>query len=89
MKYYKDDGVCYKLYIAQLKKWVESDYCHEKVRAIYLYLKRNTLIHDLVDKAVIKLNEQNQIDDTESIQGIAQPKGICTFYCTFSGCGYF
>ena len=79
VKYYKDDGVCNKLYISQLKKWVESDYCHEKVRAIYLYLKRNTLIHDLVDKAVIKLNEQNQIDDTESIQGIAQPKAFVRF----------
>ena len=79
VKYYKDDGVCNKLYISQLKKWVESEYCHEKVRAIYLYLKRNTLIHDLVNKAVIKLNEQEQMDDKESIQGIAQPKAFVRF----------
>lgn len=79
VKYYKDDGICNKLYISQLKKWVESDYCHEKVRAIYLYLKKNTLIHDLVDKAVIKLNERNQIDDKESIQGIPQPKAFVRF----------
>lgn len=78
-KYYKDDGACNKLYISQLKKWVESEYCHEKVRAIYLYLKRNTLIHDLVNKAVIKLNEQEQMDDKESIQGIAQPKVFVRF----------
>lgn len=38
-KYYKDDGVCSELYISQLEKWVESDYCHEKVRAVYEYLK--------------------------------------------------
>ena len=79
VKYYKDDGICNKLYISQLKRWVESDYCHEKVRAIYLYLKKNTLIHDLVDKAVIKLNERNQIDDKESIQGIPQPKAFVRF----------
>ena len=79
VKYYKDDGVCNKLYISQLKKLVESEYCHEKVRAIYLYLKRNTLIHDLVNKAVIKLNEQEQMDDKESIQGIAQPKAFVRF----------
>ena len=36
-KYYKDDGICHELYISQLKEWVESEYCHEKVRAIYLY----------------------------------------------------
>ena len=39
-KYYKDDGICHELYISQLKEWVESEYCHEKVRAIYLYLKK-------------------------------------------------
>ncbi len=33
-QYYKDDGICHELYISQLKEWVESEYCHEKVRAI-------------------------------------------------------
>ena len=42
-KYYEDDGICHELYISQLKEWVESEYCHGKVRAIYLYLKKNTL----------------------------------------------
>lgn len=78
-KYYKDDGVCNELYISQLEKWVNSDYCHEKVRAIYLYLKKSTLIHDLVSEKVIKLNEQNQIDDKESIQGIVQTKAFVRF----------
>ena len=58
---------------------VNSDYCHEKVRAIYLYLKKNTLVHDLVSEKVIKLNEQNQIDDKESIQGIVQTKAFVRF----------
>ncbi len=79
VKYYKDDGIRNKSYILQLKEWTESDYCHEKVRAIYLYLKKNTLIHDLVDKAVIKLDERNQIDDKENIQGIPQPKAFVRF----------
>ena len=69
-KYYEDDGICHELYISQLKEWVESGYCHEKVRAIYLYLKKNILVSDLVKKRIIKLNEQNQIDDQENIQGI-------------------
>ena len=67
------------MYISQLEKWVNSDYCHEKVRAIYLYLKKNTLVHDLVSEKVIKLNEQNQIDDKESIQGIVQTKAFVRF----------
>ena len=47
-KYCKDDGTCSQLYISQLEKWKESEYCHEKVSAIYSYLKKNILIRDLV-----------------------------------------
>ena len=78
-KYYKDDGICHELYISQLKEWVESEYCHEKVMAIYLYLKKNTLIFDLVEKRIIKLDEQNRIDDKENIQGIVQTKAFVRF----------
>ena len=81
-KYYKDDGVCSELYISQLEKWVESDYCHEKVRAIYEYLKKSTLIQDLVAHKIIKLNEENQIDEKENIQGISTTKSFCTIYYT-------
>lgn len=78
-KYYKDDGVCSELYISQLEKWVESDYCHEKVRAVYEYLKKSTLIQDLVAHKIIKLNEENQIDEKENIQGVPQPKAFVRF----------
>lgn len=77
--YYNDDGECSKLYISQLEKWVKSDFCHEKVRAIYLYLKKASLIKNLVEQKIIKLNENNQIDDKESIQQIAQPKAFVRF----------
>ena len=40
-KYYKDDGVCSELYISQLEKWVESDYCHEKVKAFVRFIIRS------------------------------------------------
>lgn len=81
-KYYEDDGVCNALYISQMEKWVKSDFCHDKVRAIYLYLKKGTLIKNLVDRRIIKLNESNQIDDKENIQGIVQTKSFCKIYCS-------
>ena len=84
-KYYKDDGVCNALYISQMEKWVKSDFCHDKVRAIYLYLKKGTLIKNLVDRRIIKLNESNQIDDKENIQGIVQTKAFVRFIVRFSG----
>ena len=66
-KYYKDDGVCYQLYISQLKEWTESEFSHEKVLAVYQYLKKNSLIRDLSDQKIIKLNEQGKIDDKEKL----------------------
>lgn len=77
--YYEDDGICNELYISQLEKWVHSDYSHEKVKAIYTYLKKETLIKDLVEQKIIKLNEKNQIDDKENIQGIVQTKVFIRF----------
>lgn len=77
--YYKDDGVCYDLYMSQLEKWVESEFCHKKVWAVYSYLKKGTLVKDLVDQKLIKLNENNQIDDKENIQGIVQTKVFIRF----------
>lgn len=77
--YYNDDGECSKLYISQLEKWVKSDFCHEKVRAIYFYLKKAALIKNLLEQKIIKLNENNQIDDKESIQGIPESKAFVRF----------
>ena len=77
--YYEDDGVCYELYISQLRKWAEAAQSHPKVKAIYLYLKKKTLIRDLVSKKIVKLNENNQIDDKENIQGITQTKAFVRF----------
>lgn len=77
--YYDDDGVCFEMYIEQLKKWYESDYCHKKVKAIYLYLKKRTLIKDLVEKKCLKLNEDGYLDEKETIQGISQTKAVVRF----------
>lgn len=77
--YYKDDGVCNELYMSQIEKWEKSTYSHEKVKAIYLYLKKATLIKDLVEQKIIKLNDNNQIDDKESVEGIVQTKAFVRF----------
>lgn len=83
--YYKDDGVCNELYMPQIEKWEKSTYSHEKVKAIYLYLKKATLIKDLVEQKIIKLNDNNQIDDKESVEGIVQTKAFVRFIIRFTG----
>ena len=83
--YYKDDGVCNELYMPQIEKWEKSTYSHEKVKAIYLYLKKATLITDLVEHKIIKLNDNNQIDDKESVEGIVQTKAFVRFIIRSTG----
>lgn len=78
-KYCKDDGICHELYREKLKEWAESEYSHQKVKAIYSYLEKNRLMEDLAEKKVIRLNEQNQMDEKENIQGIAQTKAFVRF----------
>ena len=43
------------------------------------------MIKNLVDRRIIKLNESNQIDDKENIQGIVQTKAFVRFIVRFSG----
>lgn len=83
--YYKDDGVCNELYMSQIEKWEKSTYSHEKVKAIYLYLKKATLIKDLVEQKIIKLNDNNQIDDKENMEGIVQTKAFVRFIIRSTG----
>lgn len=83
--YYKDDGVCNELYMSQIEKWKKSTYSHEKVKAIYLYLKKATLIKDLVEQKIIKLNDNNQIDDKENKEGIVQTKAFVRFIIRSTG----
>ena len=83
--YYEDDGVCNELYMSQIEKWEKSTYSHEKVKAIYLYLKKATLIKDLVEQKIIKLNDNNQIDDKENMEGIVQTKAFVRFIIRSTG----
>ncbi|MGG5251940.1 type I-C CRISPR-associated protein Cas8c/Csd1 [Neobacillus sp. SM06] len=48
-------------YIAQLKEWAESPYAVSKVKSIYNYLSKKTLIKDLVDAKVLYLDEKGHL----------------------------
>ncbi|WP_100330628.1 type I-C CRISPR-associated protein Cas8c/Csd1 [Bacillus xiapuensis] len=50
-------------YIAQLEKWANSPYGHDKVKSIYQYLSKKQLIHDLVKEKVLFLDENDRLID--------------------------
>ncbi|WP_440898015.1 type I-C CRISPR-associated protein Cas8c/Csd1 [Amphibacillus sp. Q70] len=53
----KQETTPYQVYISNLEKWMNSPYRNERVHLIYQYLKKGTLIEDLVnDKKLITDN---------------------------------
>lgn len=51
----------FKAYIEQLANWVRSPYNHPKAEAIYNYLKKGQLIHDLVQEKVLFLDKDGKL----------------------------
>ncbi|WP_010289120.1 type I-C CRISPR-associated protein Cas8c/Csd1 [Kurthia massiliensis] len=51
----------FDVYIKQLQNWCESNFSHPYVQAIYNYLKKKQLIHDLVEKKILYVDEQNKL----------------------------
>ncbi|MGX7350712.1 type I-C CRISPR-associated protein Cas8c/Csd1 [Enterococcus canis] len=56
MKKKKDDP--HALYMTQLQKWSENNY---KINAIYIYLQKNSLIHDLVQQGILFLDKEGKL----------------------------
>ena len=49
----------YDAYIVQLEKWCQSEYSHSLVNSIYQYVKKKTLIKDLVESQVLHVGTDN------------------------------
>ena len=47
----------FEAYIKSLQKWKESEFSHEKVSAIYQYLSKQSMMKDLIDCKIVKLDE--------------------------------
>lgn len=62
----------YEKYMQQLLDWAESEDTHPMVRAVYYYLKKGSLIHDLVEKAVLELDEYGKLTDVVKIHAQGQ-----------------
>ncbi|MGN0484991.1 MAG: type I-C CRISPR-associated protein Cas8c/Csd1 [Lachnospiraceae bacterium] len=81
-QYVKDESeaeVCYELYIQALEQWHLSSYTHKKVDAIYAYLKKRTLIKDLVKAKILVLGEDGTLDEMVKIKNMNQNKAFVRF----------
>ncbi|MEF9961556.1 MAG: type I-C CRISPR-associated protein Cas8c/Csd1 [Erysipelotrichaceae bacterium] len=67
--YYNDNKYenSYEIYENHLVKWCNSEFGNEKVKFLLSYLKKGTLIKDLVSLGVLYCDEKNQLlDDWDS-----------------------
>lgn len=62
----------YEAYIEQLRDWAESAQTHPMVQAIYHYLRKKLLIHDLTAAKVLETNDKGELTDQVKIQGLGQ-----------------
>lgn len=69
----------YTLYIEALEKWHSSFYTHPKVDAVYKYLKKGTLMRDLIEKKVLKYDENGLLSDKIKIQNVSQLTAFVRF----------
>lgn len=51
--YANDPAEPFKDYITLLSNWCESDCCHPKVNAIFEYVKKGSVVKDLIEKKVL------------------------------------
>ncbi len=59
--YWDEKISCYKDYIAQLSDWCASPYAHPKVSAVLKYLKKGTLIRDLIADQILYADESGRL----------------------------
>lgn len=74
---YGDQASYFAAYFNQLKSWANSKNSHEKVKAIYDYVSRKTLIHDLLKSKLLfekdgKLAVIEKTDDKKKVRVITQ-----------------
>lgn len=62
----------YEAYMELLRDWAESAYTHSLVQAVYRYLKKKTLIYDLIMSKVLEADENGRLTDSAKIQGLGQ-----------------
>lgn len=76
----KDCDRKHELYMAQLKRWADSPYNHSKVKAIYRYLQKDSLIKDLCDCQILKLDDDGRLSSKVKFQTtVTQEKAFVRF----------
>lgn len=75
----KDCSRNHQLYMEGLKLWAESEFSHPKVRAVYKYLFKGSLIRDLIECGVLETDENGMLDPKKKMQIVSQEDAFVRF----------
>mgnify|MGYP005796349657 CR=1 FL=1 len=78
-RYVQQEKSYFELYLAELEKWHFSKYTHEKVDAVYTYLRKKELMKDLIREKVLKLDETGYLSENIKIGSVYQKKSFVRF----------
>ncbi|MFB5760378.1 type I-C CRISPR-associated protein Cas8c/Csd1 [Paenibacillus medicaginis] len=67
-------------YMAQLREWCESPSSHPKVKSVYEYLRKGTLMADLIRDQKLWVDENNRLRDKLPPELEAELKGQLTIF---------
>lgn len=80
-----DNRKYYQAYMEQLQEWKNSEYTHPAVNAIFEYLKKGTLMQNLIESHSLVLDEATvKLKEKEKILGIAQEDAFVRFRMNYS-----
>ncbi len=74
----------YAAYLKQLEQWVDAG-CHDYVKAIYSYVKKGSLIKDLIDTEVLLIDESENLRADVKIEGVVQADAFVRFCIQSAG----
>lgn len=75
----------YNQYIEQLEGWCNSTFCNRKVSAILSYLKKKTLISDLIGQRIIVCDEKGLLSKDVKMGASGQSDAFVRFKVEISG----
>jgi CRISPR-associated protein Csd1 len=76
-KYGGDKGSRYKLYLTELQSWCGSDYSDPKIEAVLAYVKKGTVVKDLIRDKVLFVGKNGKL--LEKMEGKKQELTITIF----------
>jgi CRISPR-associated protein Csd1 len=71
-------GDFHPAYLEQLEQWVDTG-CHEYVKAIYTYVRKGTMVKDLIGAEILFLDASGLLSEEIKIEGIVQPDVFIRF----------